>query len=155
MSSCYITISYYIISYLYVSYVFCGLVLHCILFIFISIRFDSILFDSILFDWIRFMIFFSIVSHINEWFVSICLSFRLSVYVWISFCFLFSFSYRSSFLCLFFFLISVSSLLPCTCIHADTPVHMNVCSFLWLVHLLQKTVSEESYSNDCIISYLI
>ena len=68
------------------------LVLHYIIlsylmsFYFISsadlISIDFILFHSILFYWIRFTILFSIVSHINEWFVFICPSIRLSVYLY-------------------------------------------------------------------------
>ena len=52
---------------------------HSIRLYFKSIWFDLIWFDLILFYWIRFTILFSIVSHINEWFVSICPSVCLSV----------------------------------------------------------------------------
>ena len=128
----YITISYHIISY----HISCSFILsllliwspfHSILFYFISNRFDLILFYSILFYWIWFTILFSIVSHINEWFVSICPSVCLSV------CmnkFLFS---------LFFSLFSwTSSSLKHGRTDTDTQIHMNICSFLWLVHITSK-----------------
>ena len=74
-----IIISYHILSYVFLFYLFCWFDLHSILFYFISNRFDMIWFDSILFYWIWFTILFSIVSHINEWFMSIFPSVRLSV----------------------------------------------------------------------------
>ena len=40
---------------------------------------DLIWFDSILFYWIWFTVLFSIVPHINKWFVSVCPSVRPSV----------------------------------------------------------------------------
>ena len=122
MSSCYITISYYIISYLYVSYVFCGLVLHCIIFNFISI--DSIRLTSIYHT-------FNIVSHVNEWFASICLSVCHSL----------------SYTCYLFFSFNLfPEQLPHTLTNThsytdtqtDSRMHMNICSFLWLVHITSK-----------------
>ena len=87
MSSSYITISYHIISYLMFFYFISSADLISIPFysiIFYSTLFqiDSIWFYSILFYWIWFTILFSIVSHINEWFVSICPSVCLCVYLY-------------------------------------------------------------------------
>ena len=61
---------------------------YSILFYFISNWFDLIWFYSTLFYWIWFTILFSIVSHSNEWFVSICPSIRPSVCLsfWFSVC---------------------------------------------------------------------
>ena len=83
-----LVLHYRIISY-HISYSFIWSLLqiwspfHSILFYSTLFQIDLIWFDSILFYWIRFTILFSIVSHINEWFVSIhpsaCLSVRLSV----------------------------------------------------------------------------
>ena len=82
----YIIISYHIISHVLLFYLICwfdldSILFHFILFYSILLYFKSIRFDLILFYWIRFTILFSIVSHINEWFVSICLSVRPSVYL--------------------------------------------------------------------------
>ena len=125
-----------IISYLMFFYFIFSADLISILFYSTLFQIDLIWFYSILFYWIWFTILFSIVSHINDWFVSICPSVRLSVClsvclsVWISLCFLFSpvsllFSYER---------------LPHT--HTDTDthihIHMNTCSFLWLVHITSK-----------------
>ena len=83
-----VTLSYHIISYLMFYYFIFSADLISILFYSILLHFELIRFDSILFYWIRFTILFSIVSHINEWFVSICPSVCLSVClsVWISLC---------------------------------------------------------------------
>ena len=72
-----VTLHYHIISYVFLFYLFCWFVLH-------SILFYSILFYFISnrFDWIWFTVLFSVVSHVNEWFVSICLSIRLFVYLY-------------------------------------------------------------------------
>ena len=85
----YIIISYHIISHVFIFYLFCWFDLHSILLYLISNRFNSILLyfilktlnltDWIRFYWIWFTILFSIVSHINEWFVSVCPSVRSSV----------------------------------------------------------------------------
>ena len=142
----------------------------------ILLYFKSIWLDSILFYWIRFTVLFSIVSHINEWFVSICPSVCSSVClsVWISSCFHFSFfsvSPFSHFLFLFFlfsfffffcflfysfFTLFSHERLPHT--HTRTRTH----TYIWIYVpsydsyiLLQQNVSEESYSSDSIISYLI
>ena len=104
---------------------------------FFYIRFYSILlyfklvqFYSIQFCWIRFAILFSIVSHINEWFLSICPSVRSSVCLFISMkTFLFSLLLFCPFLINFFLTH------PCTYPDTDTYIHMNIFSFLWLVHI--------------------
>ena len=136
MSSCYITLSYHIISHVFLFYLFCWFDLH-----------------SILFYWIRFTILVSILSHINEWFVSISPSVRLSVcpsvclficmnkfIVFSSLLFLYSFFSRFllfSFSFLFLFSWTSSSHTH-TRTHTDTHIHMNICSFLWLVHITSK-----------------
>ena len=105
--------------------------------------------SSILFYWIRFTVLFSIVSHINEWFVSVCPSVRLSVCVFIcmnkfmfsvfscffilSLLFLFSFHFHFSFFTLFLWTSSSH-----THTDTDTQINMNICSFLWLVHITSK-----------------
>ena len=125
----------------------------------ISNRFNSILLyfilktlnliDWIRFYWIRFTILFSIVSHINEWFVSVCPSVCLSVCLFIcmnkcmfsllscffilSLLFFFSFHFYFSFFTLF-----SHERLPHTHTDTDTQIHMNICSFLWLVHITSK-----------------
>ena len=83
MSSCYITLPYHIISHVLLFYLFCWYDLHSILFYSTLFQIDSIWFYLILFYWIWFTILFSIVSHINEWFVSICPSVRPSVCLFI------------------------------------------------------------------------
>ena len=159
MSSCYITLQYHIISY-YISCFFIlsllliwspfhSILIYFNLFYFISNRFDLIWFDWILFYWIRFTVLFSIVSHINEWFVSVCPSIYLSVCMFICMNKFLSFSLLS-----FFFILSLLSLfsfhfhfsffsyerLSHTHTHTDTDthIHMNICSFLWLVHITSK-----------------
>ena len=86
-----VTLPYHIISYLMFFYFISSadlifILFYSILFYFISNWFDSIWFYFILFYWNWFTIFFSIVSHINEWFVSICpsvcLFVRLCVYLY-------------------------------------------------------------------------
>ena len=80
----YITKSYHIISY----HISCSFVLsllliwspfHTILFYSTLFQIDLFRIESILFYWIWFTLLFSVVSHINEWFVSICPSICLSV----------------------------------------------------------------------------
>ena len=84
----------------------------------------------------------------------ICPSVCLSVYlficlsVWLSFCFI---SLLISFFFFFSYLFSYERL-----------AHMRTHTYIWIYVpsddwyiLLKKTVSEESYSSDCIISYLI
>ena len=88
-----------------------------------------------LFYWIRFTILFSIVSHINEWFVSICPSIRLSVCLSVSRTFCFLFFNLHSFITLSFL---VNVFLTHTDTDTDTQIHMNICSFLWLVHITSK-----------------
>ena len=114
---------------------------------------------------------FSIVSHINEWFVSIRLSVSLSVWLSVSlccmnkflFCFLcFSFSYRFSFSSHLWFPFSSFYLMNIFLAHTCSHAHSRTLTYKWLhvssydfYVLLRKEVCEESYSSDCIISYLI
>ena len=132
------------ISHVLLFYLFCWFDIH-------SILFYSIWFYSILFYWIRFTILFSIVSHINEWFVSIYLSVHPSFCLFIcmnkfmfslfscffilSLLFLFSFHFNFHFSFFTLFLWTSSSHT-----HTDTHIHihMNICSFLWLVHITSK-----------------
>ena len=145
-----LVLHYNIISCLMFFYLFCWFVLHSILLSLISNRFNSILFyfilktlnliDWIRFYWIRFTILFSIVSHINEWFVSICLFVRpsvcLSVCVFICMSMvLFSLLFFSlhSFLFLFPFLFSLISffsheLLP----HTHSRTHAWTHTYIWI-----------------------
>ena len=156
MSSSYITTSYHIISHVLLFYLFCWFAVHSIPFYSILLHFKSIRFDSIGFYWIWFTILFSIVSHVNEWFVSICLSGRLSYCLFICMNkFMFSFLFSSL---LFFSFPSLFSWTPSSHTHTRTHTH----TYIWIYVpssdsyiLLQKPVSEESYSSDCIISYLI
>ena len=139
MSSCYITISYHIISNLLFSCLFCWLVLDCIQF------------DSIEFDWIWFIMLYSIVSHINEWFVRLFVCLFVCLFICMN-KFLFRFLFCSP---LFSYLFSDERLAHWhDHLWTHTYIWIYVPSYDWHI-LLQKTVSEESYSSDCIISYLI
>ena len=115
MISSNITLPYHIISY----HILCSFILSppSILFYSTLFQIDSIWFYFILFSWIWFTILFSRVSHINEWFVSVCPSVCLSVCLFIcmnkcmfsllscffilSLLFLFSFHFNFSFFTLF------------------------------------------------------
>ena len=123
MSSCYITLSYHIISY----HISCSFIL------FLLLIWSP--FYSILFYWVRFTVLFSIASHINEWFVSVCPSVCPSVCLFICMnkC-------MFSLLSCFFILSLLFSYerLPHTHTDTDTQIHMNICSFLWLVHITSK-----------------
>ena len=133
--------------------------------------FNLILFNSIEFDLLYCSVLYLI--SMNDLCLSVRPSVRLSfclsvcvcvylyeqVYVFSSLLFLYSFI---SFL--FFIFISLSLLfsyerLPHTHTHTDTDTHK---TYIWIYVpsydsyiLLQKRVSEESYSSDSIISYLI
>ena len=167
MSSSYITISYHIISYVFLFYLFCWFDLHSIPFYSTLFQIDLILFYFILLNLIYYIVQYCI-SHINEWMIwiylpvhpSVCLSdclficmnkfifSLLSCFFILSLLFLFSFS----FLFLYSFLMNVFLT------HTRTRTH----TYIWIYIpsydsyiLLQKEVSEESYSSDSIISYLI
>ena len=160
MSSSYITISYHTISHVLLFYLFCWFDLHCILFYSILFYFISNWFDSSRFysTWLnsillRFTLLFIIVSHINEWFVSVCQSLYSSVCLLI--CMNKFFSFLSSLLfSLSFHFIFSHDRLPHTLTRAHKFIWINVPSYNSYI-FLQKPVSEESYSSDCIISYLI
>ena len=159
MSSCYITVSDHIISSILLSLLLISSPLYSIQFCSIQLDFNLIWFISIPLDSIEFIILYSIVSYLNEWFVSICQSVCLSVClsvwlsvclsVWISFSSLF-FSYLFSY---FVFLISFSSVFPdfyffmniflahshtCTWTLTRTLIHMNICSFWWPYRITTK-----------------
>ena len=126
--------------------------LHSILLYFKLIQLNSIRFCWIAFD------FVSICPSVCP--SAVCLSVCLSV--WISFCFLFSsLSYRFSILSLFFFW-WLFSFMNIFLAHSHAHAHTRILTCIWIYVpsydsyiLLQKSVSEESYSSDCIISYLI
>ena len=148
-------ISYYISCSFILSLLLIWSPFYSILFYSTLFPIDSIRFDPTLFYWIRFTVLFSIVSYINEWFMSICPSICLSVCVFICMN-KFMFSLLSCFFILsllffysLFILISLSLLfsyerLPHTHTDTDTDtdtdtqIHMNICSFLWLVHITSK-----------------
>ena len=146
-----------VLHYIIISYhVSCSFILSLLL---IWSPFYSILFYSILFYRIRFTILFSIVSHTNEWFVSICPSVcpsiclsvclficmnkfmfsLLSCFFILSLLFRFFFHFHFFFFTLFLFLWTSSSHSHThTDTDTDTQIHMNICSFLWLVHITSK-----------------
>ena len=149
MSSSYITISYHIILYLMFFYFISSANLisipfYSVLFYFISNRFDLIWFYSILFCSIEFDLLCCTVLYLismNDLCLSVCPSVRPSVClsVWISLCFLFSLSLSYLFSFSFLFLFSwTSSSHTYTYTDTDTQIHMNICSFLWLVHITSK-----------------
>ena len=143
MSTCYITISYYI---------FFSLICSADLF---SIVFNLTFFQI---DRIRSIILLSNVSHINEWFVSICPSVCLFIClsVWASFCFLFC----SLLISLLFLIVSLSYLFSIfwfLFFHGRIFAHLHAHTLTWTLTyiwiyvpsydldiLLQKMVSEES-----------
>ena len=145
MSSSYITISYHIILYLMFFYFISSadLISNSTWF-----QIDLIWFDSILLNLIYYIVQYCISY---QWmicvYLSICLSVRLSVClsVWISLCFLFSpvslfflYSFFSLFIFISLSLLFSYELLPHTHTDTDTQIHMNICSFLWLVHITSK-----------------
>ena len=141
MSSCYITISYHTISRVLLFYLFCWFDLHSILFYSILFYFISNWFDWILFNSIELDLLYSSVLYLismNDLCLSVSLFILPSVClsVWISFS-LFSLLF---FLSLLFTLFFSHERLPYTHTrtwthtYTDTQIHMNICSFLWLVH---------------------
>ena len=177
MISCYIIISYHMISHVLLFYLFCWFDLHCILFYsilfyFISNRFDLIRFYSIQLNLIYCIVQYSISY---QWMIFVCLSVRpsinpsvflslsfficmnklmfslLSCFFILSLLFLFSFHFHFSFFTLFSWTSS-----------SHTRTRTRTHKYIWIYVpsydsyiLLQKRVSEESYSSDSIISYLI
>ena len=163
----YIIISYhiscsYILSLLLIWYPF-----HSILFYSTLFQIDSILFHFIEFDLLYCSVLY--VISMNDLCLSVrpsvCLSVCLSV--WISLCFLFSpvslfflypFFFFSLFIFIFLSLLFSHERLP----HTHTRTRTRTHTYIWIYVpsydsyiLLQKPVSEESYSSDSIISYLI
>ena len=151
MSSCYITIPYHIISYLMFFYFISSAYLISILFYSILLYFKSIWFDLILFSSLLLNLIYYIVQYSisYQWMICVYLPVRLPVCLsvclseWTSLCFpfltLFSFFSRSN-----LFLFSLFSWTSSSPIHTDThtgtdtQIHMNICSFLWLVHITSK-----------------
>ena len=142
-----------------------SILFYSILLYFKLIRFDFILFFSLLLNSIYCIVQYSISY---QWMICVCLSVRASVHlsvylsVWISLCFLFSpvsCFFSSHFLFLYtLFLLSFLMNVFLTHTHTRTRTH----TYIWIYVpsydsyiLLQKRVSEESYSSDSIISYLI
>ena len=150
MSSSYITLSYHIISHVLFFYLFCWFDLHSILF------YSTLLY----FKLIRFTVLFSIVSHINEWFVSICPSVRPSVHPFVCLCvclficmnkfmfsvlscffilsllFLFSFHFHFSFFTLFSW---TSSSHTHTDTHTHTHGHGHTNTYEYMFLLMTRT----------------
>ena len=139
---------YFISSADLISILFYYILFYSIQFYFISNRFDSIWFDLILFYSILLNSIYYIVQYSisYQWmicvhpfvFLSVCLS------VWVSLCFLFSpvslfflFSFHIHFS---FFTLFSHERLPHTHTRTRTHkyIHMNICSFLWLVHITSK-----------------
>ena len=164
MSSCYITLPYHIISYLMFFYFISSADLlsipfHSIQFYFISNWFSSMEFYSLLLNSIYYIVQHSI-SH--QWMIfvylsvhpSACLSVCMNKFMFsllscfFILCFLFYFSFTSRlifFSLLLLFLFSFLFLFSWTSssrTHTDTDthtyIHMNICSFLWLVHITSK-----------------
>ena len=179
MSSSYITITYHTISRVRLFYLFCWFDLHCILFYFILnwldwIRFYSIRLNSILLNSIYYIVQYCISY---QWMICVCLSIcpSVSLSVCLSFCwsvclficmnkFLSLFSTLSFFFSFLFSLYSFLMNVFLTHTHVDGRGHTHIHghTYIWIYVpsydsyiLLQKNVSEESYSSDSIISYLI
>ena len=160
MSSSYITLPFHIILYLMFFYFISSadLISNSTLFQIDLIWFYSILFYSILLNLIYYIVQYSISY---QWMICVYLSVRPSVRlcvclsVWISLCFLFSpvsllflfvslsflflfsFHFNFSFFTLFSWT-SSSHTHTHTDTDTDTQIHMNICSFLWLVHITSK-----------------
>ena len=164
MSSSYITISYHIILYLMFFYFISSAdsISNSTLFQIDSIWLNSILFYSVLLNSIYYIVQYSISYQwmicvylsvclficMNKFMFSLLSFFILSLLIFISLSFLFLFSFFSH------------ERLPHT--HTHTRTRTRTHKFIWIYVpsydsyiLLQKAVSEESYSSDSIISYLI
>ena len=139
-------ISYHIIFHVLLFYLFCWFDLHSILFYSTLFYFISNWLDSILFYFIEFDLLYCSVLYLISM-NDLCLSVRLSiclsvylyeeVYVFSSLLFLYSFIVLFSFISLSF-LMNVFLTHTHTHTDTDTQIHMNICSFLWLVHITSK-----------------
>ena len=101
---------------------------YSILFYFISNRLDLIWLNSILLNSIYYI-------------VQYCISYQWMICVYLSVCLFicmnkFMFSLLFSFL--FYYSFFSHERLPHTYTDTDTQMHMNLCSFLWLVHITTK-----------------
>ena len=137
MSSCYITTSYHIIWYLMFFYFMSSADLISILFY--SIEFD-LLYCSVLY-----------LISMNDLCLSVCLCLCVCLFICMN-------KFMFSLLTCFFNLSLLSFLMNVFLTHTRTRTH----KYIWIYVpsydsyiLLQKRVSEESYSSDSIISYLI
>ena len=168
MSLSYITIPYHIILYLMFFYFISSA---DSIFNSTSFQIDLILFYPILLNSIYYIVQYSISY---QWMICVSLSVRPSVclYVCLFICmnkFMFSsllflhsffFIFLFSFVLLFFY--SLFSWTSSSHIHTHTQTRTRTHKYIWIYVpsydsyiLLQKGVSEESYSSDSIISYLI
>ena len=136
MSSCYITISYLMFFYFIssadlISILFYSILFHSILLYFKLIWFDLILSTSIEFDLLYFSVLYLISMN------DLCLSVRPSVCLFICMNkFMFSLLFFFSFFTLFSWTSSSHTYKHGhTHTDTDTQIHMNICSFLWLVHI--------------------
>ena len=118
-----VTLPYHIIPY----HISCSFILSLLL---IWSPFYSILLNSILFYWIWFNLLFCIVSHINEWFVSV----RLSVCVFICMNKFFSYLFPLLFFTLFSLLFSFLMIVFLTNTH--THWHTNTYEYMFLLMTL-------------------
>ena len=132
MSSSYIAISYHIKSYLLVS-------LLLIWFYSILVKFNLFEIDSIQFDSIRLKLIYYIVQY--------SISYQWMICVYLSVCLSVRFSSLLSFLMNAFLTHTYTD-------KTNTYIRLYVPSYDSYI-LLQQNVSEESYSSDSIISYLI
>ena len=146
MSSSYSTLSYHIISYLMFFDFISSADLLSIPFHSILLNFKSIWFYSLLLNLIYYIVQYSI-SH--QWMICVYLSVHPSVYpsvclsVCLSIC-----PFVCLFVCLsvcmkkvlfpFLFFSLFSFLMKCTYTDTHTHTHMNICFFLWLVHITSK-----------------
>ena len=140
MSSCYIIISYHISCSLILSLLLIWSPLHSILSYSTSFQIDSIWFYFI-FYFIEFDLLYCSVLYVismNDLCLSVRPSVCLSVCVFICMNkFMFSLLITLHFHFSFFTLFSHEHL-PHTHTDTDTQIHMNKCSFLWLVHITSK-----------------
>ena len=162
------TLPYHIISYLMFFYFISSadlisILFYSILFYFISNRLDLIWFYSILFYSIEFDLLYCSVLYLismNDLCLSICPSVCLLICINK---FLFSISYLFSLFFLFsLFSFLLNVFLTHTHMHMNTHTRARTHTYIWIYVpsydsyiLLQQYVSEESYSSDSIISYLI
>ena len=137
----YHTISYHIILYLmcFLFYLFCWFDLHSILFYSTLFQIDSI--------WLDLILFYSTLLNSIYYIVQYSISYQWMICVYLSVCLSVRFSSLLSFLMNAFLTHTYTD-------KTNTYIRLYVPSYDSYI-LLQKPVSEESYSSDCIISYLI